>query len=314
MSIHRALIDWLLDGDVAIQYQTHRDLLHSDQEVLSSLKKRIAKEGWGYEFLKRQHDNGHWGRGFYQTKWISTHYTLLDIRNLCTPKTEGICKAIDLILMENKGEDGGINPAREIKESDICVNGMFLNYASYYHADEEALKSVVDFIITQHMADGGFNCRFNRSGARHSSMHSTISVLEGIREYVNQGYSYKVRELEELEMSGREFLLMHKLYKSDRTDEVIHKGMTMLSYPSRWKYDVLRSLEYFRRAEVPYDPRMSDAIALVESKRKKDGTWPVQAKHPGEVHFDMEKTGKSSRINTLRALRVLAYYKGEIVD
>ena len=60
------IINWLLEGDVSIQYQTHRDLLKSEPEVLIPLKKRMATEGWGCEFLKRQHPEGHWGRAFYQ--------------------------------------------------------------------------------------------------------------------------------------------------------------------------------------------------------------------------------------------------------
>jgi hypothetical protein len=82
----------------------------------------------------------------------------------------------------------------------------------------------------------------------------------------------------------------------------------MLSYPSRWKYDILRALDYFRTAGIDYDSRMQPALDVLHKKRRKDGTWPVQAKHPGKVHFDMEKTGSPSRWNTLRALRVLKQY------
>jgi len=60
---------------------------------------------------------------------------------------------------------------------------------------------------------------------------------------------------------------------------------------------------------VEFDERMSDAIAVLLKKQRKDGKWPVQAKHPGETHFDMEETGKPSRWNTLRALRVLKHLK-----
>lgn len=59
---------------------------------------------------------------------------------------------------------------------------------------------------------------------------------------------------------------------------------------------------------MPYDPRMDDALRLLCAKRKTDGRWPLQAKHPGAVHFDMEKPGQPSRWNTLRALRVLKAY------
>jgi hypothetical protein len=84
--------------------------------------------------------------------------------------------------------------------------------------------------------------------------------------------------------------------------------MLMLSYPSRWKYDILRALDYFQFAGSNYDPRMQDALDILKKKRRKDHKWPVQAKHPGQTHFDMEKTGSPSRWNTLRALRVLKHF------
>jgi hypothetical protein len=84
--------------------------------------------------------------------------------------------------------------------------------------------------------------------------------------------------------------------------------MLMLSFPSRWRYNILRTLEYFRSAGVDCDSRMEDAIQVVLKKRRSDQTWPLQTKHPGQTHFDMEKAGKPSRWNTLRALRVLDFW------
>ncbi|WP_222942488.1 hypothetical protein [Arenibacter arenosicollis] len=74
------IIEWLLQGDVSIQYQVYRDLLGNDRK---DLQDRIAQEGWGKQFLSKRKSNGHWGQSFYQPKWISSHYTLLDLRNLC---------------------------------------------------------------------------------------------------------------------------------------------------------------------------------------------------------------------------------------
>jgi hypothetical protein len=189
-------------------------------------------------------------------------------------------------------------------DSDLCIDGMFLNYASYFRMDENDLKSIVDLIITLHMGDGGFNCRINRSGAVHSSMHTTISVLEGILEYAENGYHYRVEELQETAATSREFLLQHNLFQSDKSGKTIDKRFLMLSYPSRWRYDILRALDYFRLAGVGYDTRMDDAVQVLLKKQRSDHRWPVQAKHPGQTHFDMEETGKPSRWNTLRALRV----------
>jgi len=72
--------------------------------------------------------------------------------------------------------------------------------------------------------------------------------------------------------------------------------MLMLSWPSRWRYDILRALDYFRAARSPYDTRMDDALEVLAKKRRADGRWPLQAKHPGRVHFDMEKAGEATDI------------------
>ena len=308
-TIEEELISWLLEGDVSIQYQVHRDLLGVEKP---ELQKRIATEGWGAKFLSFRKPEGHWGRGFYQVKWISSHYSLLDIKYLnISPTNQKIKESIDFITQNHKSTDGGINPSRSIEESDICICGMFLNYACYFKMPEEDLKSIVDYIISQQMTDGGFNCQKNRPGAVHSSLHSTISILEGILEYKVNGYSYRLSELEKIEKEAREFILIHKLFRSHRTGEIINKKFLMLSYPSRWFYDILRALVYFQAAGVKYDPRMQDALDTLKKKRRKDRRWPVQAKHAGKVHFEMESLREPSRWNTLRALRVLKHF-GEI--
>jgi hypothetical protein len=297
------VIDWLEAGDVAVRYQARRDLLDDDDAALQA---RIAREGWGREFLACRNPDGSWGRGFYQPKWTSSHYTLLDLKTLALPARNPVVHASVLkILKEEKKADGGIGPGRSIPVSDVCVNGMFLNYASYFGAPEAGLCSIVDFILSQHMPDGGFNCQSNRAGARHSSMHSTLSVLEGAAEYEHSDYRYRLADLRLAAAAAREFLLQHRLFKSDRSGAIIRDDFLRLSFPSRWKYNVLRALDHFRAVQAPWDDRLSDAIEVIESKRRADGRWSLAAAHPGAVHFTMERAGGPSRWNTLLALRVL---------
>ena len=90
------IIKWLLQSDVAVQYQVHRDLL---KENRTDLQKRILTEGWGAEFLSNRKSDGHWGIGFYQPKWISSHYTLLDIKNL-NPTIISISNEQSILLVD----------------------------------------------------------------------------------------------------------------------------------------------------------------------------------------------------------------------
>lgn len=236
----------------------------------------------------------------------------MDLRNLCiSPTNELIKESIDIILNTSKSKDGGILP--KAKKSDVCLNGMALNYMSYFNAEDEKLYSVIDCLLSEVMPDGGFNCRSNRaSGARHSSLHSTLSVLEGFTEYLNTGYKYKKNAILKAMQFSKEFILLHQLYISDRTGGIINKNFLRLSYPKRWRYDILSVLDYFQYSKTNWDLRMQPAINILLKKRNKNGTWNVQAKHPGQTHFDMEKAGRPSRWNTLRALRVLKHFKIEI--
>lgn len=301
------IISWLLTGDVSIQYQVYRDLLNIHRPDLSN---RIATEGWGATLLSKRNPDGHWGLSFYQPKWTSSHYTLLELRNLnIASNIPEIKKTIEIILKNEKAKDGGVNPGVTIQNSDVCINGMFLNYASYFKTEEEKLKSIIDFILSQHMVDGGFNCRSNRSGGIHSSLHTTLSVLEGITEYEDNGYTYQLDKLKKVGKQAKEFILQHHLYKSDKTGKIIRKDFLKLSYPHRWRYNILRALDYFQYSNTKWDDRMQAAIDVILNKRNKMQTWPMQAKHPGKIYFEMEKAGQPGRWNTLIALRVIRFYE-----
>jgi len=302
-----AIIDWLRDGDVSVRYQTERDLLGHDEPVLAA---RIATEGWGARFLAAQNEDGNWGGGFYRTKWISSHYTLLDLKLIGLPGDNPVARnAVAKILREEHGADGSLGPGWTIPP-DVCIHGMFLDYACHFGAPEADLRRIIDYVLTQQMGDGGFNCRRPR-GAHHSSMHSTLSVLEGILSYRQNGYRYRLAELEAVAAGGREFLLMHRLFRSDHTGEIIREDFLKFAFPPRWKYNILRALDYFWRADCPLDPRTTEAIDVVLQKRRSDGRWNVPSPHSGKLHFEMEKAGQPSRWNTLIALRVLGKYRPE---
>jgi hypothetical protein len=115
---HKKIIDWLLGGDVSIQYQTYRDLLDENRPELQG---RILTEGWGADFLNPRNKDMHWGKGFYQPKWTFTQYTLLDLRNLCLPQNcQPVRETIAKLLKEEKGRDGGLNPSGTINPKFSC--------------------------------------------------------------------------------------------------------------------------------------------------------------------------------------------------
>lgn len=298
------VVDWLLQGDVAVAYLTMRDLLHRDEP---SLQRRIATEGVGAALLAARRPDGHWGRGFYQPKWTSSHYTLVELRNLGLGSDNPAAReAVGLILAANKVRDGGVNPNPRSAASETCINGMTLDYASYFGAPETDLVSLVDCLLASRVPDGGFNCqhRLPTHPVRHSSMHTTVSVLEGIHSYRSAGHGHRRDELGDAADTAVEFLLRHELFKSERTGEVIRADFTRVHHPPRWHFDILRGLECLATLGFPRDTRMDAALELLHARRRPDGRWTATV-WPGETHVPSDSGREPSRWATLRALRVL---------
>jgi hypothetical protein len=114
----------------------------------------------------------------------------------------------------------------------------------------------------------------------------------------------RAQAVREAQAHGREFLLVHRLFRSHRTGAVVKAAMTRLAFPPQWHFDILRGLEYFRASGARWDDRLSDALELVEKKRTAEGLWLLENIYAGQIFFVMETKGRESRWNTLRALRV----------
>jgi hypothetical protein len=274
----------------------------------------VAREGWGARLLAKQDAEGTWAGGLssdgglYHPKWISTTYTMLLLRDFGLPATNRQARrACALLLDQGLQRDGGINYGWT--PSETCVTGMVLSILAAFEYDDDRLDTLADHLLDQQMPDGGWNCR-RRFGATHASVHTTILALEGLRHYELQRRR-KVAAVRAAQRLGREFLLVHRLFRSHRTGAVIKPIFLRFSFPPRWHYDILRALDYFQAAGAPRDPRLAEAIDIVRSTRADDGRWPLQNSYRGKTYFELERLGAPSRWNTLRALRVLKWWDGD---
>lgn len=296
-------VAWLLEGDPAIRWQALRDLLDAPGPEVAAVRARVATEGWGRDLLERQDPAGTWAGGLYGPKWTSTTYTLLLLwRCGLPPGTPAARRAVALLWDGARYFDGGLTPSRTIDVPEACVTSMYVGLARYFGYDHPRVDAATAWLLANQLPDGGWNCEMPRTGSTHGSFHTSISALEALAEVGGEPATAAMER-------GREFFLAHRLYRSHRDGAVVHPAFTRLSFPPRWHFDVLRGLDHFQAAGVPWDDRLADAVDVVASKRRRDGTWPVQNKHAGRVWFDMETTGGPSRWNTLRALRALRWVK-----
>jgi hypothetical protein len=193
-------------------------------------------------------------------------------------------------------------------ETEPCINGRILGIGAYFKKPNDVLANQ---LLGEQLEDGGWNCEAPKSC--RSSFHTTICVLEGLLDYERAGR--KSAAVTKARKRGENYLLERHMFRSLRTGKVIDKRWLRFSFPTFWHYDVLRGLDYLRHAGVKPDSRVFDAIEVVMKRRHQNGRWPLNLLHPEHIPLQMEtNVGGASRWNTLRALRVLRWYKNSTCE
>jgi hypothetical protein len=277
-----------------------RDLTDAAPDAITAERSRVATEGWGAELLARQSAAGDWGGG---AKWdLISLWSLVVLKDLgldpASPQARRMIDRVDKGLvfkpLNNRPYLDG--------ETEPCINGRILGVGAYFKEPNDALA---DQLLDEQLEDGGWNCEAPKS--RRSSFHTTICVLEGLREYERAGR--KSAAVTRARKRAEDYLLERHMFRSLRSGEVIDKRWLRFSFPMFWHYDVLRGLDYLRDAGVKPDSRVDEAIEVVIKRRHQNGRWPLNLLHPEEIPLKMEAdVGSASRWNTLRALRVLHWY------
>jgi hypothetical protein len=301
------VIEWLLAGDPAIRWQVLRDLLNAPVEVWEEERERTMENGWVANLLGRQGADGEWSKG----RWTDSTWTLLLLVACGIPEDHPSGRRpVERLLGRFMPPGDEVDGAFLLKRVDLCHLGFWVGLGAHFLGADPRLGPLGRAIIEAQLDDGGWNCRVRtRPTTRHSSFHTTFNVLEGLRIAAERGAIHE-RSFREAEARAVEFMLAHRLYRSDKTGEVIADRFLDLTHPWHWHYTVLRGLDYLRLTTAMEDARLDDAIQLLCARRKQNGRWPSQKRIPGKLFFDMEKPGGDSRWNTLRALRVLRRYDG----
>lgn len=315
------VVDWLLDSDPAIRWQTLRDLADAPAEIVAAERARVAVDGWGARLLALQGEDGQWeGGALFPARrpesaggdptdqnrgqpWTATEPTLTLLRTFgADPGSERVRQAVARVKNHCRWEHAG-QPFFD-GEVEPCINGRTVALGVYFGHDVEA---IVARLVGEQLEDGGWNCEAGRGSVR-SSFDTTINVLEGLlaHEQTTGGSAETIAARRRAEA----YLLERRLFRRLSTGDVVNPDWLRFSFPTRWHYDLLRGLEYFRAAGDPPDPRVDEAMQVLRSGQQPDGRWLLENTHPGQVHFALEAgDGQPSRWNTLRAMRVLRWYE-----
>ena len=298
----RTPIGWLLDADPAIRWQVMRDLTDATAVEVAAERARVAREGWGAQLLASQDADGRWGGGTFFPRGIGTLDTLHLLYLLgLDPADDEAQRAIAPV---HEAARWDYDPNLRFWEGEVepCINGRVVAIGAYFGQD---VRGIVDRLLAEQMADGGWNCE-QEHGSTRGSFDTTINVLEGLLEY--ERATGADGDVTAARQRGQEYLLERRLLHRLSDGEIPQRRWLEVGFPYSWNYDVVRVLDYFRSARAEPDDRMVEALDVVESKRPAGGRWPLDLAYHDQLHVDLGETaGLPSRWITLRGLRILRW-------
>ncbi len=310
-----------------------RDLTDAEPSTVASERARVTHEGLGAAILAHQQPDGSWRREGAPA-WLTTLFTLQLLRATgADPMDPAVDKAISRLDFTLRWDctpgNWDLRPVRDTGnpffegEVEPCINGGVLALGGYFgHPNEKLARR----LLREQLPDGGWNCDAPKS--QRSSFHTTICVLEGLLEYERAvstppGTAQTKRspqshvapkEIAASRHRAEEYLLERSLFRRRSTGEIASSEFLELAFPPRYHYDILRALDYFRvssiHARTTPDPRLAEAVQLIETKRQPDGRWLLDNSYDESLALPLtESIGQPSRWNTLRALRVLRWHQ-----
>lgn len=309
-------ISWLLTShDPSARYLALTELLGRstrDSQVIAA-RRAIPKGAKVRALLKGQRRDGGFGVHPY-AKWNGGFWRLVALAELAMPPGDRrILSLADHVLAWLEGQRRGLTTAPiaigKLVRAHATQDGFALAaFCLLGMAKLPRVKRLAERIITWQWPDGGWNC--DRSPkVSHSSFHETHGPLWGLAEYQRITADRDVRRATE---EAAEFLLRHRLFRSENTGKVVHESFLWLRFPPYWHYDVLQGLWTLARAGKLGDARANEALDHLIRKRHADGRWRTDGyywKPPGSGGSNVDvvdwgRRGPSEWV-TLRALRVL---------
>ena len=305
-------IAWLLASeDPSVRYLTLTEVLDEplDSPEAAAAREAIPKGPRVRALLSGQEADGGFGDDGYR-KWTGGFWRLLSLAELAVPPGDPRVNALieNVLSWVMHIQVVSALPGQEVRVHASMQGNPLAACCRLGMADDARMHTLVARLIEWQWADGGWNCD-RRSRGHHSSFYETYEPLWGLANYHKATGNEAARDAAD---RAAEFLLRHRLFRSDRTGEVIDPAWLRLRYPTYWHYDVLAGLRVIAPLGRLADPRAAEALDILEEKRRPDGVWACEGRYwkdPGKTGSNVESVDWGRRgpneMITLYALHVL---------
>ena len=321
-------LDWLLEeNNPSVRFNTLVSLLGRSPNGSNArdARRKLMARGPVPAILAEQQPDGGWAprHRLYTSKYWGTVWTLLVLAELgADPDDPRVGRACEHVLESSwVPETGGfaVRPGYvggDDKHAIPCLAGnMVFSLIRLGRLKDPRVQKSIEWIAEHMRYDDGdseppANHRYRRDEmcyGSHTCFHAVVKGLKALAEVPEETRSAAVRRCIRL---GGEFMLRHRVYRSSRNPRRIGRaGWASFGFPNMWNTDALEILDILAALGFD-DPRMEQALDLVEKKRDSRGRWKLDHTWNGKMQVNIERKGRPSKWVTLRALRALSRLSG----
>ncbi len=324
-----AVLDWLLEKNApGIRYLALRDLLDCppDDPEFSAARVGAYTQGPIATVLAEMEDAGYWvepGPGYYP-KYRGTVWSLILLAQLgaSTAQDERISRACTYILDHALTTGGQFTVSGAPSGTADCLQGNLCAALLDLGCDDPRLENAFDWMARTVTGEGVAPVEDRQAAVRYYAGKCGPRFACGSNNKLPCAWG-----------AVKVMLAFSKWPKERRTlvmDRAIQEGIDFLfstdpasaSYPSGysakpsgnwWKFgfpvfyvtDLLQNVEALVGLGCGDDPRLSNALNLIQAKRNTQGRWTLEYDYAGKIWVDFGAKKQPSKWVTLRALRVL---------
>jgi hypothetical protein len=268
----------------AIQYKVR--LLILEDDPFSDNMRRLQQEIRGSELvrqlLSQRDEKGRIPLDPYK-KWNGAHWVINTISDLFYPPGDDSLQPIAeqdyewifsdrrMDWVTRKTKNAGGNPTRAC----ASMEGSTLFAMIRLGFLDERCDYLAERLLAWQWPDGGWNCDDNPQ-AKNSSFMETLLPLRALSLYSRVASDPVPAHAAE---RAAEIFLKRFLFRSQKNSSIMEKNFLQLHYPCYWHYDVLLGLKVMADCGIISDPRCTEALDWLESRRLPDGGFPADAKY-----------------------------------
>lgn len=322
-------LNWLLEPEnPGIRYLALRDLLDlpSDHPELISARNLAHREGPIPTILAQMNQDGYWvkpGPG-YNPKYRSTVWSVILLAQLgaCTLEDDRIARACAYVMDHTLTSRGHFTITGAPSGTVDCLQGNLCWALLELGCEDQRLDRAFEWMARSVTGEGvapiqekkaemryyagkcgpGFACGANN---QLPCAWGAVKVMLAFSRYPVERRTSSIQQAID---RGVEFLFSVDPavanYPTGYTDKP-SRNWWKFGFPVFYVTDLLQIAEALTRLGLGRDPRLQNALTLIQNKRDEQGRWNLEYDTTGKTWVDFGKKNHPSKWVTIRALRTL---------